>query len=199
MRCSYRFPFLPATNYELLSTNSVYDIIFYTFAAICLLSGGAVVFARNIAHAAFALVFTFFGVAGLYVMLGADFVGVTQLLIYVGGILVLFLFGMMLTANIDRLREERGGTGRSLAGVIAATAVGAMLLTIIWGVPQWRKAVPRELEEGAATTSTLGMLFMGDYALLFIASAIAILVALVGAAMIARSDKISPEEGAGRM
>jgi len=177
----------------------MYEIIFYILAAICLLSGGVVVFARNVAYAAFALLFTFFGVAGLYIMLGADFVGVSQLLIYVGGILVLFLFGMMLTSNIDRLREERAPGGRSLGGVIAATAIGVMLLTIVWGVPQWRTAVPRELEPGQHTTSILGRLFMGDYALLFIASAIAILVALVGAAMIARSDRLSPEEAAERM
>ncbi len=177
----------------------MYEIIFYTFAAISLISGGVVVFARTIASAAFALMFTFFGVAGLYILLGADFVGVTQLMIYVGGILVLFLFGMMLTANIDRLREERTGAGRSLAGVVVATAIGAMLLTVIWGVPQWQRARPRELEEGGRTTSVLGTLFMGDYALLFVASSIAILVALVGAAMIARSDRLSPEKGAGRM
>ena len=176
----------------------MYDIIFYTFAAICLISGGTVVFARKIVHAAFALLFTLFGVAGLYIMLGADFVGITQLLIYVGGILVLFLFGMMLTANIDR-RGENIGTGRSLAGVVAATAVGAVLLTIIWGVPQWRKVAPREPQEVESSTSLLGQLFMGDYALLFIASSIAILVALVGAAMIARSDRLPAEDAAKRM
>lgn len=177
----------------------MYELIFYILAAICVGSGAVVVFSRNIAYSAFSLLFTFFGVAGLYIMLGADFVGVSQLLIYVGGILVLFLFGIMLTANIDRLREDRISGGRSFGGVVAATAIGAMLLTIIWGVPQWGKAVPRELEAGMNTTSILGQLFMGDYALLFIASSIAILVALVGAAMIARSDKLSPEEAAERM
>ena len=93
----------------------MYEIVFYIFAAICLISGAVVVLSRNIAHAAFALLFTFFGVAGVYVLLGADFVGVSQLLIYVGGILVLFLFGMMLTANIDRLRED-APTGRVVRG-----------------------------------------------------------------------------------
>lgn len=177
----------------------MYDLIFYILAAICVGSGAVVVFSRNIAYSAFSLLFTFFGVAGLYIMLGADFVGVSQLLIYVGGILVLFLFGMMLTANIDRLREDRTSGGRSFGGVVAATAIGAMLMTIIWSVPQWSKALPRELEPGAHTTTILGQLFMGDYALLFIASSIAILVALVGAAMIARSDRLTPEEAAERM
>lgn len=176
----------------------MYDIIFYILAAICVVSGAVVVLARNIAYAAFALLFTFFGVAGIYVMLGADFVGVSQLLIYVGGIIVLFLFGMMLTTNIDRLREERIPTGRLFAAVFACFGIGFLLVRIIWDVKVWADAKPVEIP-GGNTTSILGTLFMGDFALLFVASSIAILVALVGAAMIARSDRLSPDEAAERM
>ena len=71
----------------------MYDFIFIVFAIITVGSSLFVAFAKSIAHAAFALVATLFGVAGLFVMLGADFVGVSQLLVYVGGILILFLFG----------------------------------------------------------------------------------------------------------
>ena len=164
----------------------MYEIVFYIFAAICLISGAVVVLSRNIAHAAFALLFTFFGVAGVYVLLGADFVGVSQLLIYVGGILVLFLFGMMLTANIDRLRED-APTGRVVPGVIVSCAIGTLLVTIAWTVPAWRNAVAAPAAStGGKTTSTIGQLLMGDYALLFIAGSVALLAALVGAAMIAR-------------
>lgn len=56
----------------------MYDLIFYILAAICIGSGAVVAFSRNIAYAAFALLFTFFGVAGLYILLGADFVGVSR-------------------------------------------------------------------------------------------------------------------------
>ncbi len=171
----------------------MYDIVFYIFAAICIISAAVVAFSRNIAYAAFALVFTFFGVAGIYVLLGADFVGVTQLLIYVGGILVLFLFGMMLTSNIDKLKEDRPPMGRMLPAVIVASAVGAMLTTLVWTNPFWRSAKPRELPQ-ENTTAVIGALFVGDYALLFVASAVAILVALVGAAMIARSERLGSEE-----
>jgi NADH-quinone oxidoreductase subunit J len=176
----------------------MYEIVFYIFAAICLISGAVVVLSRKIAHAAFALLFTFFGVGGIYVLLGADFVGVAQLLIYVGGILVLFLFGMMLTANIDRLHEERAVAARVVPGVILSSAMGALLGTIAWTVPAWRDTVPRDVA-GGRSTSALGELLMGDYALLFIVSAIAILVALVGAAMIARSDRMTPEDAMDRM
>src|SRR4029450_3059688 len=75
-------------------------ISFYIFAAITVGSAAVVVLARSLIYNAFALLFTFFGVAGLYVLLGADFLAATQLLIYVGGILVLLLFGVMLTHKL---------------------------------------------------------------------------------------------------
>lgn len=177
----------------------MYDILFYTFAAITIIPALVVVFARNIAHSAFSLMFTLFGVAGLYVMLGADFVGVSQLLIYVGGILVLFLFGMMLTANIDQLREEQAPMSRQLGGVLASSAMLTLLAVSVWSIPAWNSATPHALPNGEQTTSTIGKLFMGDFALLFVASSIAILVALVGAAMIARADRLTPEDAAGPM
>ena len=177
----------------------MYDIIFYVMAAITVIPAFVVVFSRNIAYSAFSLMFTFFGVSGLYVMLGADFVGVSQLLIYVGGILVLFLFGMMLTANIDELNQEHAPLVRRVGATAVCSAMLASLVTIVWDVPAWRNAAPAKLPDGEQTTSTIGMLFMGDYALLFIASSIAILVALVGAAMIARADRLSPEEATTRL
>ena len=82
----------------------LYTILFYMFAVITLGSACIVVFSRNIVRSAFALLFAFFGVAALYVFLLADFIAVTQLLIYVGGILVLILFAVMLTnrqINVD--------------------------------------------------------------------------------------------------
>ncbi|HSQ75876.1 MAG TPA: NADH-quinone oxidoreductase subunit J, partial [Bacteroidota bacterium] len=77
----------------------MFDIVFYIFAAITVLSAFVVVFSRNLMYAACSLLFTFFGVAGLYILLHADFLAVTQILIYVGGILVLLLFGIMLTSK----------------------------------------------------------------------------------------------------
>jgi len=76
------------------------QIIFYFFAAMTIASAAVVVFARSLIRSAFALLFTFFGVAALYACLGADFLAATQLVIYVGGILVLLLFGVMLTHKL---------------------------------------------------------------------------------------------------
>ncbi len=177
----------------------MYTVIFYVFAAITVVSGFMVATVRNIAHAAFSLMFTLFGVAGIFILLGADFVGVSQLLIYVGGILVLFLFGMMLTSNIDRLWEEAASLGRRGAGVVVSVALLVALVQVVWLNPAWRQATVGQLDTAMPTTSVIGTLFMSDFALLFIASAVVILVALVGAAMIARSDRLTPEDAADRM
>jgi NADH-quinone oxidoreductase subunit J len=80
------------------------EIIFYLFAIITVVPAVIVVTTKNIIYAAFALMFTLFGVAGLYVFLSADFLAAVQVLIYVGGILVLILFGVMLTRGILDLK-----------------------------------------------------------------------------------------------
>ncbi|HKJ82064.1 MAG TPA: NADH-quinone oxidoreductase subunit J, partial [Ignavibacteriaceae bacterium] len=82
---------------------NIYDIIFYLFAIITLVSAFFVVTTRNIIYSAYYLLFTFFGVAGIYVLLGADFIAIVQLVVYVGGILILLLFGVMLTNKITHV------------------------------------------------------------------------------------------------
>ena len=77
------------------------DLVFYGVAALTVLSGAYAVFSRNIVRAVFSLMGTFFGVAILYGFLAADFVAVVQVLVYVGGILVLMLFAVMLSGNIE--------------------------------------------------------------------------------------------------
>jgi NADH:ubiquinone oxidoreductase subunit 6 (subunit J) len=110
----------------------MFDIIFYIFGAITI--GGAFVtaFAKNIVYAAFALLFTFFGIAGLYVMANADFLAVTQLLVYVGGILILLIFGVMLTSRIGSV-DIRVNTGSRWVAGILAMGLFAILLAAFFG------------------------------------------------------------------
>jgi len=100
---------------------SVATAVFYLIALITVVSAGMVAFSRNIIYSAFSLLGTFMGVAGLYVFLGADFVAAVQLLIYVGGILVLILFAVMLTHRITDVQitnrawqNSRSNRGRRL-------------------------------------------------------------------------------------
>ena len=154
--------------------------VFWIFALVTVGSAGVVVLSRTLIYSAFALLFTFFGVAGLYVLLGADFLAAVQLLVYVGGILVLLLFGVMLTHKIYDL-DLRAETTQLAPGVIVAVGLfvilGATALRTQWA------ATPRP---PAVTTNDIGRLFMGPYLLPFEAASILLLVALVGAAMIVR-------------
>ncbi|MFQ5791283.1 MAG: NADH-quinone oxidoreductase subunit J [Acidobacteriota bacterium] len=157
------------------------QLVFYTFAAVVIASGALVVYGRNLVYSAFALMATFFGVAVFYVLLGADFLAGAQVLIYVGGILILLLFGVMLTSRIYDL-NLRTQTFQVGAGAAVAVLVFVSLVSIIYRTP-WRKLPMLEAEP---TTEAIGRLFMTDYILPFEAASVLLLVALIGAAMLVR-------------
>ena len=104
--------------------------VFYLFAVITVGSAAVVVLARSLIYSAFALLFTFFGVAGLYVLLGADFLAATQLLIYVGGILVLLLFGVMLTHKLYDLDLKSEVTQFLPSAIIC----GGLFILLAWPI-----------------------------------------------------------------
>jgi len=123
-------------------------------------------------------------VAGLYVLLGADFLAATQLLIYVGGILVLLLFGVMLTHKLYDL-DLKSEVTQFLPGLIVSVGLfGFLVLTAL--KTRWMTGPGRA---PAPTTADIGRLFMGSYLLPFEAASVLLLVALIGAAMIVRRRK----------
>ncbi len=156
-------------------------IVFYFFAALTVGSAAVVVFSRSLIRSAFALLFTFFGVAALYAFLGADFLAATQMVIYVGGILVLLLFGVMLTHKLYDLRLK-SESFQMLPALIVVLGVFGILATFMlrthWRLGGETEAVP--------TTAAIGEMLMRDYILPFEAASILLLVALIGAAMIVR-------------
>lgn len=163
----------------------LYDAIFWFFAAVTLASAAVVVFSRNIIHSAFALLFTFFGVAGIYVLLSADFIAVTQLLVYVGGILVLLVFGVMLTNKVVSV-EIKSGTMQVLpASVVVALAAGT--LCGVFYVTDWR-VIPSE-NALPTTAGELGKMMMTTWLLPFEVASVVLLVALIGAAMVSRKSR----------
>jgi len=164
---------------------TLYDIIFYFFAVITLTSATIVVFSRNIIYSAFALLFTFFGVAGIYVLLNADFIAVAQLLIYVGGILVLLLFGVMLTNKVVSVDIKTGALQTFPALIVTASLAGA--LCAVFSITDWK--IVHGATPVASTTASIGELFMTTYLLPFEIASIVLLVALVGAAFLARKDR----------
>lgn len=171
----------------------LYAISFYLFSIISLVAAAIVVFSKNIVHAAFALLFAFFGVAGIYVLLMADFIAVTQLLVYVGGILVLLLFGVMLTSRVINVQMKASAV-QTLPGVVIMGVLAGILVGIFWST-DW--ALSPSETQATQTASALGQILLTEYLLPFEIASVILLVALVGAAMIARRERTLDNESSG--
>ena len=159
------------------------EVMFYLFALLTVGSAVIVVTTRSVIYAAFSLMLTLFGIACFYVMLHADFLAATQVLIYVGGILVLILFGVMMTSGkLDiKLKMERG---RVIPGGVVALVILGLLLGVVLRVP-WPI---QEAEAAGSTTVSIGQHFLGDYLLPFEVVSLVLLIALIGAALISRKE-----------
>jgi NAD(P)H-quinone oxidoreductase subunit 6 len=153
---------------------------FYLLAGVTIISAAGVALGRNILYSAFALLGTLAGVAGLYLYLAADFVGVAQLVIYIGGILVLILFAVLLTNRIGDIRISNRSTGL-VVGVPPAIGLMALLTRVAIQTP-WPTTEP----VAAPTTARLGDAFLRELLMPFEVASLVLLMALVGAMVIAR-------------
>ncbi|MCR4418298.1 MAG: NADH-quinone oxidoreductase subunit J [Ignavibacteria bacterium] len=168
---------------------TTYDFIFYVFAAIIVVSAFIVVAARNIIYSAFSLLFTFFGVAGIYVLLNADFIAVVQVIIYVGGILVLIIFGVMLTNKITDV-EIKTESIHIVPATIITGLIGGTLIAVLTKT-NWKIAEPQNVNK---TVMEIGRFVVVHYMILFELAGIILLVALIGSVMIARREKVQTDE-----
>jgi len=154
--------------------------IFYAFAAVMLFAALRVITARNPVHAALYLVLAFFTAAAIWLLLRAEFLAIALVVVYVGAVMVLFLFVvMMLDINLERLRE---GFWRNLplalvVGAIMVFEMVAVLAGRIYGVAPG----PRELPAGYSNTRELGRVLYTQYAYAFEIAAVVLLVAIVAA------------------
>lgn len=157
--------------------------VFYLIALITVVSAGVVAFSSNIIYSAFSLLGTFMGVAGLYIFLGADFVAAAHVLIYVGGILVLILFAVMLTHRITDVAITNRAAGR----IPALLIVGILIYLLIQSIKEtpWIKA--KEIVY-APTTAKIGDLFLEQYLLPFELASLILLAAMIGAVVLSRKE-----------
>jgi len=156
--------------------------IFYFFAAILVFAGMRVVTARNPVHAALFLVLAFFTAAGLWMLLEAEFLAITLVLVYVGAVMVLFLFVvMMLDINLDKLREGFWDY-LPLAGFVSVLLVIEMALILgsrHFGLEVMGTPAPHPADY--SNTKELGRLLYTDYVYAFELAAVILLVAIVAA------------------
>jgi NADH-quinone oxidoreductase subunit J len=164
----------------------VQALAFYVFAAVCVASGVMVISARNPVHSVLFLILAFFNAAGLFVLMGAEFLAMILVVVYVGAVAVLFLFVvMMLDINFAELRHGAlqylpiGGT----IGVILLVELIFFAATIWRAAPQAASALgaPTPPTNEVSNTAALGQLIYTEYLLLFQAAGLVLLVAMVGA------------------
>jgi NADH-quinone oxidoreductase subunit J len=155
------------------------SVVFYFLAAILLLSAVRVITAKNPVHAALALVLAFFTAAGIWLLLEAEFLAITLVLVYVGAVMVLFLFVvMMLDINIEEMRR---GFWKSLplAGLVAGLLIVEMVM--ILGGQSFGLIEPTAKPADFSNTKELGRLLYTDYVYAFELAAVILLVAMVAA------------------
>ncbi len=158
------------------------SLSFWGVTLIVVASAAMAAFSRSIVQSAYSLFFTLLGMAGYYVLLGSDFLAVTQVVIYVGGVLVLLMFGVLLTnRNLEQLHQKEKWSyviGGITAAVLFLFVLARIIYSASWGV--------RSAAEAAPTTTGIGRGLLTTYVLPFEFSSITLLICLIGAAYMAR-------------
>lgn len=157
--------------------------VFWLLAAVTVGGAAAVALSRNILYSALGLLMALLGAGSLYVFLSADFVAVTQLLVYIGGVLVLILFAVMLTSRIGQVNVSNASLGLA-GGVLLFLAVAPLLLVVAMGTP-WRILPEPALAE---TTARIGNAFLEQWLLPFELASLILLATLIGAVVMARKE-----------
>lgn len=159
------------------------DITFWFISALTIVSAFFVVSSKSLLYSAYSLLVTFLGVTALYVFLWADFLAVVQVVVYVGGILVLIIFGIMLTNKISSVNISHTSVQKRVGAIVVVCFLGALCF-VMTNTP-W---VQLPNAEPLDTTRSIGRLLMIDYLLPFEAASFLLLGALIGATTLSRKD-----------
>ncbi|MFY8139503.1 MAG: NADH-quinone oxidoreductase subunit J [Caulobacter sp.] len=167
-------------------------IAFYLMATVTILSGLAVVFARNPVHSVLFLITAFFSAAGLFVLIGAEFLAMLLIVVYVGAVAVLFLFVvMMLDVDFSQLREGFARylpIGLLVAGILTVEMVMIAVNVAVNGAAA-KNALPQTSLPDVTNTETIGRVLYTDYVYVFQAAGLVLLVAMIGAIVLTLRHK----------
>ena len=159
------------------------EFVFWVVTSVTIISALGVVLSNQLIYSAISLLFTLFGIAGLYVFLWADFMTGIQLLVYVGGILTLIIFGIMLTNKISSARLSQTNMQQGIGSVVSLWLL--IVLSLVISKTNWYSA---SSSEPASTVDKIGTLLMTKYLLAFEGISLLLLGALIGAAILARKE-----------
>jgi NADH-quinone oxidoreductase subunit J len=157
---------------------------FYLLSGLAILGGILVITRKNPVHSALALILTLLALAGLYLMLYAPFVAGVQIILYAGGIMVLFLFVIMLV-NLERSQKEEQFNQQWIAGILAAVALGGLFIGMYVKGNALLPAHAVKLTE-ESNTQQVGVLLYGNYMFSFEIASLLLLVAIIGAVVMAK-------------
>jgi NADH-quinone oxidoreductase subunit J len=157
---------------------------FYLLSGIMLIGGVLVITRKNPVHSALALIVTLLAQASIYLMLYAPFVAGVQIILYAGGIMVLFLFVIMLV-SIDRVQRERQFNSQWVAGIIAATALGGLFIAVY---TKGKDIFPEHALPMVENDNTqqIATILYGPYMFAFEIASLLLLVAIIGAVVMAK-------------
>ena len=158
-------------------------LVFLPIALFTVAGAAGVAFSRNIVYSAFSLLATFVGMVGLFAFLSADFLASVQLMVYVGGILVLILFAVMLTNKISEVKNSNPSVNIWLGGLVL-TGLVAVLLVAVLGY-EWPTREPGPFKP---TAELIGDALLGPYLLPFEVAGLLLLAALLAAVVVARKE-----------
>jgi NADH-quinone oxidoreductase subunit J len=163
--------------------NIAQQIAFGILAAAMSLSALRMATTKNLVHAALYLVVVLAGAAGLYILLAAEFVAITQVLVYIGAIVVLMLFGLFLTRAPIGKGQDLDNDQRWLAAIVSVLLLG-VLVAVLEKAFKGRHVTPQVI----GRTADIGTAIFKDYVIPFEVASVLLLAALVGAVVIARRD-----------
>ena len=160
------------------------EITFWFIAGLTIISAVMVVYSKKLLNSAIALLFTLFGVAGLYVFLWADFLAAVQVVVYIGGILILIIFGIMLTNRITTVHISHSSIQRGYGGMVVVGLMGFLGWMIVR--TPWLQGQSVEPEQ---TVAIIGRLLLTDYLMPFEVTSVLLLGALICAATLSRAEE----------
>ena len=158
---------------------------FYLLSGLALLGGILVITRKNAVHSALALILTLLALAGLYLMLYAPFVAGVQIILYAGGIMVLFLFVIMLV-SIERSQKEVQFNKQWIVGFIAAGVLGVLFVLVYVKSRALLPAPTAQIPNESQNTQNVGVLLYREYMFAFEIASLLLLVAIIGAVVMAK-------------
>jgi NADH:ubiquinone oxidoreductase subunit 6 (subunit J) len=160
------------------------NIATYTLAIAAAISATAVLFVKEVFHAALLLLVCLLCVAGIFVTFNAEFLAVVQILVYAGGVLLLLVFGIMLTVRSNPLETENKSQNGIMAGLVGLSLLAVMFIAL-------DRTFPSSLASNELSPEDIGVLLMTRYAIPFEVTGMLLLISLIGAIVAATQGKNS--------